>query len=174
MQNDDKPVNDEQSKHLAALDLGFIVIIGLVMLAAFISALTYDFISARTPIVILVPLLILIGLQLKRSFKGAAGTDIPKYIAELGKGKNSEFNGIAGFFGWMILLLVLIFVAGHYAGIAAFMFMLLYLVAGEKLVLSLSVSGGVTLMVFALFEHIFGIELYRGMIYRIWAGYGIF
>ena len=174
MQNDKKPGNGGAGKGLAALDLCFIAIITLVVSAAFISALTYDFVSARTPLVILAPLLILVGMQFRQSLKTSRGTDIAYYLSELVKGKNSEFNGVAGFFGWMLMLLALIYVAGHYAGIAVFMFMMLYIVAEEKLVLSLPVSSGVTLIIYFLFEHIFSIELYRGMIYRIWAGYGIF
>jgi hypothetical protein len=53
------------------------------------------------------------------------------------------------------------------------MFFLMYLVAEEKLSLSLIVSISVTVIIYLLFELLFNIELYRGLIYRIWAGYGI-
>jgi hypothetical protein len=174
MQNDKEPEKGGMSRPMAALDLIFIVMLAVIVTGAFVSALTYDFVSARTPLVILVPLLVLIAMQLVKSLKATSGADVAAYFKELIKGHYSEFNGVAAFFGWMLMLLALIYVAGHYAGIAGFMFILLYLVAEEKLVLSLSVSSGVTLMVYLLFEHVFGIELYRGLIYRIWAGYGIF
>jgi len=162
------------SIHEGTMQLCFIAVIGLILVAAFIQALTYDIVSARTPLVIMVPLLILAGVEFRHSWKVAAGTDIARQLFDVLQGKNSNFNSSAGFFGWMILLLALIFVAGHYAGIAAFMFMLMYMIAGEKPVLSLSISGGVTLIIYTLFEHIFSIELYRGLVYRAWAGYGIY
>lgn len=158
----------------AALEVSFILFIGVVIVAAFCTALTYDIVSARTPIVIMVPLLGLIGFQIYRSLNStrhaSAGTDLMHAI----KGANPVFNKLLGFLGWLLLLLLLIFVAGHYAGIALFMFILMYLVAEEDLVLSLSITAIVTLLIYCLFEYVFSIELYRGLIYRIWAGYSVF
>lgn len=162
------------STNKKTLELIFILTVSLIVAAAFAQALTYDFVSARAPIVVLVPLLILCLVQIKRAWAEARQTDIKSDISQVMCLQNANFNSIAGFMLWMILLLVLIFVTGHYAGIAVFMFMLLYMISGEKLVLSISVPAVVTLIVYVLFEHIFNIPLYRGMIYRIWAGYGIF
>lgn len=158
----------------ATLDLIFITLVGLLMLAALGSALTYEFISARTPIVILIPLLILIGIQFRESLKHSSFSEVISLISHALKGGNAEFNGVAGFGGWMILLLVLIFIAGQYAGMGLFMFMLLYLVAGESLILSLSVSGLVTLGIYVLFDFVFSITLYNGLVYQVWNGYNIF
>ncbi|MFQ5981747.1 MAG: hypothetical protein ACE5KS_00080 [Woeseiaceae bacterium] len=57
--------NDRHDK--AALELMFISIIGLLVVGAFVAALNYDFVSARAPLVIMVPLLILIGMQLHKT-----------------------------------------------------------------------------------------------------------
>ena len=73
----------------------------------------------------------------------------------------------------MVLLLLLILVAGHYAGIAAFMFVLLRLISKESLDLSLLISIGVTISIYFLFEHGFNIELYRGLIFKLWSGYEV-
>ena len=156
------------------LEFCFSVFVGIVVLSAFISSLTYDFVSARTPIVILIPLLILSAIQIKRAWNAASGDiHITSDLINIFSLKNKEFNGIAGFLGWMIFLLILIFVTGHYAGIAVFMFFLMHLVAEEKISLSIIVSVLVTFIIYMLFEHLFNIELYRGLIFRIWAGYGI-
>ena len=48
------------------LELCFIVVVGLFVAAAFISALSYDLVSARTPLFIMVPLLIPLGWPLVR------------------------------------------------------------------------------------------------------------
>ena len=165
--------NKAKGKNHTTLELCFSLFIGIVVLAAFISALTYDFVSARTPIVILIPLLILSGVQIGRAWKAASGEGGVKIdLVTVFSLKNKEFNGIAGFFGWIIFLLLLIYITGHYVGIAIFMFFLMNLVAEEKLSLSIIVSVVVTFIIYMLFEHLFNIELYRGLIFRIWAGYG--
>lgn len=162
------------SEKKKTLELCFSIFVGILVLAAFISALTYDFVSARTPIFILIPLLILAGLQIKRSWDTLSEEDDIKLdLIKVLSLKNKEFNGITGFFGWMVFLLVLIFITGHYVGIAVFMFFLMNMVAEEKLSLSVIVSIVVTIIIYMLFEHLFNIELYRGLIFRIWSGYGI-
>jgi hypothetical protein len=62
-------------------------------------------------------------------------------------------------------------VAGHYAGIAAFMYILLNYIAKEKTTVAVATAVGVTLFIYVLFEQVLSMELYRGMIYRISAGY---
>ncbi len=122
---------------------------------------------------ILVPLLILTGIQLKRVWGKSELSEVKNGLAAVFKLHSKEFNGIAGFFLWMIFLIILIFVTGHYVGIAVFMFFLMNLVAEEKLSVSLIISTVVTLIIYMLFEHLFNIELYRGLIFRIWMGFGI-
>jgi len=174
MSNNHKEGKDEPSRNMAALDLCFILAIAALMTGAFISALTYDFISARTPIVILIPLLIMVAIQIKKSYHAGGFADIAHAFNEMVTGKNTEFNGVAAFFGWLVLLLVLIFLVGHYAGMMIFMFMLLHMVAEEKLVFSLTVAVAVTLVIYLLFEQVFGIALSRGLVYQVWTGYSIF
>jgi hypothetical protein len=58
--------NDETTQNSVALELVFISFIGLVVIGAFVAALNYDFVSARAPLVIMVPLLILIGMQFNK------------------------------------------------------------------------------------------------------------
>lgn len=169
----DSSPETEKKKYLT-LEFCFSLFITIVVLGAFIACLTYDFVSARTPIVILVPLLILSAIQLKKAWNATAGEiHIIDDLRNILSFKNKEFNAIAGFFGWMVFLLVLIFVTGHYVGSAVFMFFLMHLVAEEKIKLSIIVSVVVTFVIYMLFEHLFNIELYRGLIFRIWAGYGI-
>jgi hypothetical protein len=178
MQTDKDPSIQEPDKEQGkstntTLEVCFTIVIGILVAAAFLRSLTYDFVSARTPLVILVPLLILTGIQLKRSWGNSNLSEIKNALSMVFKLKNREFNGIAGFFLWMIFLLILIFVTGHYVGIAVFMFFLMNMVSEEKFSLSLIITIGVTVVIYLLFEHLFNIELYRGLIFRIWMGYGI-
>ena len=176
MQDNQNTGHEAESPRTLTLELCFSIFILLVVLSSFLSALTYDMVSARTPLVIMAPLLILTILEVRRSWKAvaAANINVMAHLSEVFSLKNADFNSRAGFFLWMIVLLALIFVAGHYAGIAAFIFMMLYMVAEEKPGLSIAIAGGTALLIFVLFELVFSMELYRGLIYRIWAGYSVF
>ncbi len=163
---------DESNK--ITLELYFIVAVGLIVATAFFSASTYEFVSARTPIVIMVPLIILVGAQFVRAKKASQNVDVRSVLSAVARGGSKSFNRAAGFVGWMVLLLALILVAGHYAGIAILMFVLLRLVSKEQILFSLALSAAVTVVIFLLFELGFDIELHRGAIFRIWAGDALF
>lgn len=164
---------DKDTKDKSTLELFFISLTGIFVLGGLIAALGYDLVSARTPLCIMVPLLILIGIQFNRTRKTVHTETVKSDLSQIAKGQNASFNSVAAFIGWMVLLLLLILVAGHYAGIAAFMFVLLRLISKESTKLSLLISIGVTVIIYLLFEHGFNIELYRGLIYKLWSGYGI-
>jgi hypothetical protein len=51
------------------------------------------------------------------------------------------------------------------------MYILLSYIAKEKTTLAVATAVGVTLFIYVLFEQVLGMELYRGMIYRVSAGY---
>lgn len=176
MQDNQNTGHEAESPRTLTLELCFSLFILLVVLSGFLSALTYDMVSARTPLVIMAPLLILTILEVRRSWKAAAAANVnvTAHLSEVFGLKNPEFNQRAGFFLWMVVLLLLIFVAGHYAGIAAFIFMMLHMVADEKPGLSVAIACSTSLLLYLLFELVFSMELYRGLIYRIWAGYSVF
>ncbi|MEX2496251.1 MAG: tripartite tricarboxylate transporter TctB family protein [Woeseia sp.] len=153
------------------LELCFIAVTGVVVASAFVAALTYDRVSARAPLFVMLPLLVLIGLQLRRSIAAIRHQRLHGELSAALRGQYVEFNSVVGFIGWMLLLLGLIYVAGHYVGIAAFMFTLLRAYAKETLRLSLLVTVGVTAIIYLLFEHGFNIPLYRGLIFGILENY---
>ena len=156
--------NDETTQNNVALELVFISFIGLVVIGAFIAALNYDFVSARAPLVIMAPLLILIGMQFNKIRRQVGYDVLLNELSHAFKGRNSKFNSVLRFIAYMTLLLLLIFVAGHYVGISVFMFVLMHRVSKERPILALLVSVGVTVLIYFLFEHGFNIELYRGYI----------
>lgn len=157
----------------ATLELIFISISGLVVLAAFVAALGYDFVSARAPLCIMVPLLLLIAFQVRRTRRAARATSVIGDIGDVIRGKNAEFNSVFKLMAWMALLVGVIFVGGHYTGMVLFLFLLLHVVGKESLVLSIAVTIGVTLGIYLLFEHLFNIELYRGVIFNRVFAYGV-
>lgn len=172
--NAEEPSDEQSASEKVILELCFMSIVCAILVAAFIRSLTYDIVSARTPIVILVPLLILVGVRIHRLWKASQAGGIKRALSRLANGRNEQYAKAAEFFGWTMLLLMFIYIGGHYAGIVLFMFILMKEVSGEKVVLSASVTAGVTLALYLLFELGFEIELYRGLIYRIWAGYDVF
>ncbi len=166
----DNRVDVKNEPDKITLELCFISVISLIVAVAFISALGYEIVSARTPIVIMVPLIILIGAQFVRAIKASRIVDVSSVLSTVAKGNSKTFNRAAGLIGWMAFLLALIIVAGHYVGIAIVMFILLRLISKEELLFSLVLTTGVTIVIFVLFELGFDIELHRGAIFRIWAG----
>lgn len=158
---------DLEAQRKATLELLFISFAAITTIGAFVAALTYDFVSARAPLCILVPLLILIGIQFNRSRGSTRFNALKVSITGVVQGKDRNFNRATGFIGLMTLLLLLIYVAGHYIGISVFMFVMLYLLAHERLLLSLALAVGVTVGIYFLFEHGFNIELYRGVVFRM-------
>jgi hypothetical protein len=147
--------------------LCFITLLGLIVIGAFIAALTYDYISARAPLFVMVPLIILIGVQFNHARKQAPVRDLLAEASRAFKGNNYNFNRVTIFIGLMALLLLLIDLAGHYIGISVFMFVLMRWLAKERLWLSIAIALGVTLLIFVLFEYGFNIELYRGYLFKL-------
>ena len=171
VEEQETPEQHEQAQKKVALELIFISFIGLVVIGGFVAALGYDFVSARAPLVIMVPLLILIAYQFNKTRRQAENHVIVRHVSLALKGQNPDFNSVARFIGFMSLLLLLIWLAGHYVGIFVFMFVLLYWISREHPVLALLVSVGVTVLIYFLFEHGFNIELYRGYIFRLLSRY---
>jgi len=160
---------DFEAQRRITLELLFIIFVAITTIGAFIAALTYDFVSARAPLCILVPLLILIGIQFNRTRRKAGIDSLQVGVSRVVQGKDRNFNRVSGFIGLMTVLLLLIYVAGHYVGISLFMFVMLYWLSNERLYLSLAIAVGVTVGIYFLFEHVFNIELYRGFIFRLLA-----
>ena len=157
----------------ATLELYFASFVGVVLVCGFVAALGYDFVSARTPLCIMLPMIILVGVQIVRARKAGNTGDGATSIAEAIKHRSRELGSVAGIIGLTVLLMLLIFAAGHYAGIAIFMLFLLRVISKESLMLSALTSAGVTIVIYLLFEHGFNIELYRGFLFRMLSGYDV-
>lgn len=159
---------------LFALEACFLAFLGLAVLAAFVEAFSYQIVSSRTPFVIMVPLLALIAVQARRLMAAGSRHRVRDRIALALNRSTPAFGKVLAMQGWLALLLLLIVLGGHYVGIAAFMFLLMRVAAKERLVLALAVTAATTALIFVLFEYGFDIELYRGMIFRYFAGYRVF
>ncbi|WP_212524348.1 hypothetical protein [Actibacterium sp. MT2.3-13A] len=160
-----------QERDRFALEVVFLAVLAVVVIAAFFEALTYDLVSSRTPFVIMVPLMGLIAFQAARMARSGMWGAVGGRIARVWSGNNPYFNKILVIMLCSVLLLGAVLVIGHYAAIFAFIFVLVRALARERLKLSLLVAAITTVVIFALFEVGFDIELYRGLIIRYLQGY---
>jgi hypothetical protein len=161
----------ERRGALYALEICFLAFIGIVVVLAFAEALTYRIVSSRTPFVIMVPLLILIALHARRLWAVRQEFSPGRRIAVALRGGNPIFNKVAAFSAWMVALVVTITVLGHYAGIFLFCIALMRFVEAERWGLSIMVAAGTTVFIFGVFEFVFNIDLYRGLVLRWFLGY---
>lgn len=157
--------------NLFALEVCFLAFVGIFVLAAFVEALSYKLVSSRTPFVIMVPLIFLIAIHARRLMGVQEKLDVRARIAAALSGDNANLNKVAAFCGWMGVLLVFITVFGHLVAILAFCIILMRFVENEKWKLTLLVAAGTTLFVYCVFDFVFNIELYRGLIVRWFLGY---
>ncbi|WP_052144863.1 tripartite tricarboxylate transporter permease [Halalkalibacter okhensis] len=159
------------TKAIASKEILFVAVLGLIIFIAFIQALSYSMAAALAPYIVLTPLMILILIQSVRIFRVVSLKDVSKSITELFNWKNVKMFSIIL---WMIILSLLIYTIGHYFGMILFLFTLFYFISKEKLRTSILLTICTVLAIYLVFEQIFNIELYRGIIYRIWQGYNIF
>ena len=156
------------------LEMYLVSAAGIVFTMALLAAMSYDTLPARTPVFILLPLLILTVLQINRTriltANGPSSTKSTRPVF----GRENQLGKVLQIFIWTVLLLGLIVIAGHYAGIVMFMFLLLKVVSKKEATLALAIAASVTLVLYILFEIVFDIELYRGLVYRIINGYKLF
>lgn len=162
----DPPQDSRDDTGKRATEFIFIAALAILVMGAFVSALSYHPISARAPLWIMVPLIVLIGVQFNRIRKTVRPTEVGTEIQKVVAGQQQRFIKVMALIGWMLFLLLLIYFAGHYAGLILFLFVMLRRVGGESVGLSVLLTVAVTAAIFGLFEYVFNIELYRGLVYH--------
>lgn len=148
----------------AVAEFIFIVALGLITIAALFAALGYDLVSARTPLTILGPMLILIAIQFNRVRKKVTAAELHGEVRRVVSGQRARLRSAFALMFWMFFLLAVIWLVGHYAGMAVFMFVMLRMVARERPLMSIGVTVGVTVAIYVLFAYVFNLELYRGLL----------
>ena len=161
----------ERRSNQVALEMVFLAVIALVVIAAFIEALSYKLVSSRTPFVIMVPLLVLIAIHAWRMYQVRLDTNLKERLNMAFTGQIQWFNKVVALSGWCVGMFVLILAFGHFAGIFLFMLILMRLVARERFWLSFWISLGTTAVIYVTFEIGFNIEMWKGYLYRWYAGY---
>lgn len=147
-------------------DFLFSLLLIALLVVFFIALIDYRPVTRRAPLVVMIPLaLMVLGETFKitrqlRTLKreNSAQTLFPR----LDRNKLTKASQILG---WLIVLLVMIYFAGHLGGILLFLVVFLKFVSKEPWKLALGVSVGVTLGLYVLFEKILMIPLHTGAIY---------
>ncbi len=156
---------------MLTLEIVFLALVGLVVVAAFFEALTYQLVSSRTPFVIIAPLIVLIVVHGVRLYRHRDEAEVGQRLQTALRGGMAGLNKVLAICLWLVLLLVIIVALGHFVGLAVFTFMLMWRAGGVPLVMSLVVSAGTVVFIYLVFELAFDLELYRGLLFRWLAGY---
>ena len=170
----ERATSTESAGARRSLEIAFLLFVGIMVLMAFVQAFSYQLVSARTPFVIMVPLLILIGVQGLRLRREGAVSDVTSGLTQALRGGNPVFTKL------FILTLVFfgdiaaIFLFGHYVGLFVLTFTLMWVIARENFWVSLLISVLIPVLLYLLFEYLFHIDLYRGLLVRWYLGYKVF
>ncbi len=157
--------------NMISLEICFLAIIGLVVVAAFFEALNYELVSSRTPFVILAPLFLLIVIQGKRLSTVWKQADFSARVRVAFSGGLESVNKVVMNAVWMCALLLVVLCLGHYVGILSMGVIMMRWMAKTKFVTAVLVAGITTLLIFVVFEVGFGVDLYRGLLFRYLSGY---
>lgn len=164
------------SKEIRVAEVVFILFLLGVTVAAILESFTYSMTAARTPLVILIPLLLLIiGITVReiRVMRRDSASLVDTVKTAL-RGKYPKFQKFLAFALWLILLMIMVAILGHYVAVALFTWILMRPVGKETNALAIKVALGVPLAIFGLFDLVLGLEMFPGLIYQVWAGYDVF
>jgi len=156
------------------LEVIFVALLILVLVAAIFEAWTYSFVAARPPLIILGVALLLVIIQARRLRKGIVGVLIGEELKKSLQKKDSVVRKVAAITGCMLALVAAMVVAGQHIAVGLFIFILMYYVSKESFKLSFNVALGTIAVIFLLFEWVLDIELYRGIVYLLLNGYKVF
>lgn len=170
------PVEIPVSKEIRVAEVVFVLFLLALTVAAILESLTYSMTAARTPLVILTPLLLLvIGITVREI--RAMQTDrarLTQTVKDALRGQYPKFNKFLVFSLWLVFLILLVAVVGHYVAVALFIWLLMRPVGKESNSLSIKVALGTPLAIYGLFDLVLNLEMFPGILYQLWAGYDVF
>src|SRR5680860_1470465 len=145
------------SSHNYVLDIFFCSALALMLILFFTRALGYPIVSARAPLLAMVPLAILLVINLVKIIRASSVQRVKDQTHKQVGEEGTQLKKLVSFVLWLVFLVLC-----------------LRLMAKEGWRLAVMLSVGMTLAVYVVFEMIMGIYLYRGVIYLIWRGYKVF
>jgi len=164
------------TREVRVAEVVFILFLLVVTMAAILESLTYSLTAARTPLVILTPLLLLIlGISVReiRAMKRESAS-VTETVKRALAGQYPTLNKFFVFSLWLIFLISMVIVLGQYVAIALFTWLLMRPVGKESNSLSIKVALGLPLAIYGLFDLVLNLEMFPGILYQLWAGYDVF
>jgi TctA family transporter len=156
-------------------DLFFCFLLILLLAVFFVAALGYKPVTRRAPVIVMIPLAVMLVGQaavLVKKLKQILAENVESSL--LPRIEEKKLRKAVVLLLWMMFLMLVIYVAGHVAGILIFLILILRFASHERWLLSISLGLAVTISLYVLFEIILMIPLYPGLIYKyasalIWA-----
>lgn len=154
-----------------ALETLFLGFLGVVAAVALVSVAGESWSTARTPVVVLLPLLALTAVQFLRVRRAALPGQTRQRTRSALAAEFPAFSRSLQLLGACLTALAAIAVLGHYVGVAALVFGLSGLLGGEwrRVALLSAVLAAAT--IYTIFEVCFGIDMYRGLVFRAFLGW---
>ena len=159
--------NSRKEKSVLQADLWFCIFFLALLAVFFIVAGGYKPVTRRAPLIVMIPLVAMLLWQLVLTVKNLRRVSIahPKQSGLLKINPQANHRAFQIIL-WLVLLLGMIYVGGHLAGIAVFLFFFLRFVCHDPWRTALYVSAGSAAGLYVLFERLLMIPLYNGAIYE--------
>lgn len=148
------------------LDLLFCLFLIAMLVVFFVAVFGYSPLTRRAPMVVMIPLAaMLLGQTVITTKKFNRLKSASPVFSFFPKDLHENFKKGVQVLAWLVFLLLVIYLAGHIAGIALFLLIFLRFVSKESWLLAVSVSTGIPIAMHILFEKFLMIQLYQGFIY---------
>lgn len=159
--------DDDKEKTNVQADLLFCLLLIVLLVVFFVATLGYKPVTKRAPLVVMIPLgMMLVGqlAVLVKKLKQTRAENVENSL--LPKIDVKKLWKAAQLLLWMMLLILMIYLAGHVGGILLFLILFLRFASRERWLLSISLGLSVTVALYILFEVALRIVLYPGAIYE--------
>lgn len=158
--------DNRKEKSVLQADLWFCLFLLALLAVFFIAAGGYKPVTRRAPLLVMIPLAVMLLGQLVLILKKLKRINIshPEQSGLL-QINHQEVRRAFQILLCLMLLLGMIYVGGHLAGIAMFLFLFLRLVCKDPWRTVIYVSAGSVAALYILFERLLMIPLYKGVIY---------
>ncbi len=158
--------DNRKEKSVLQADLWFCLFLLALLTMFFIAAGGYKPVTRRAPFLVMIPLAAMLLGQLVLILKNLHRVNISQQEQSgLLQINRQAVRRASQILLWLVLLLGMIYVGGHLAGIALFLFLFLRLVCKDPWRTAIYVSVGSVAALYILFERVLMIPLYSGIIY---------
>ena len=158
--------NKMKDKRVLRAELWFCLFLIMLLGVFFLAASGCNPVSIRAPLIVMIPLGAMLLGQLLIAVKNLRQASDSQSEKEGQQKDNSQATRRAvQIILWLVLLLGMIYLGGHLAGIAVFLFLFLRFVCKDPWRTAIYVGAGTAAGLYLLFERVLMIPLYQGVVY---------